>query len=223
MRISKYLIRSFFAIFAVVFGWIYVYGIGKTDENPCVVLGIMIGMGFAFYKITQWIYKVDDEKIRKWKKILFPLGIAFFGLQVCFTMVFRTENLYGWDFDTVIYLAKSYVEGTEGVSYHYLAAYSTNILYFWLVVAVFRVSSFLFGKCLTEMILILNIITLDFVILGGVRDSQKNEGRTPGTYNSIDVRRVFSLLAVSSYSVSGYFFNALLYFTDAFIDLDKKR
>ena len=162
--ISKFMYRIFYIVFGFIFSWFYLYGIGKAKENEILVFlmeAVLIMVGYLLYRMIQRLPDMVLFNIKRWTFVFIAL---FFITQVIFTMVFRTENTFGWDFDTVVYLAKCYVKNID-VSYTYLASYSTNIVYFWFVVLIFYISKLLFGECYVELLLLTNIIFLNISLL----------------------------------------------------------
>lgn len=158
---SRIMLKIFYICFFLFLFWIFINGIGSGGYNSVLliileVLLILIGIWLSRNLVVFFEHKPLIIK--------FLLIAIIISMQISFAIMFRTDNTWGWDFDEVVYLAKGYVNG-QNISFSYLAAYSTNILYFWLVVTIFRISKFAFGECYTIILLICNVLALDISIM----------------------------------------------------------
>ena len=166
MKLSRFLWIAFYCIYGISFTWIYLYGIGKAHISFPGIIITMICLSIAGILLSRKLHSLSDHsfgQLLKWSKRGIPFIFIF---QVLFVFAFRTENLWGWDFDTIIYLAKCWVINDTTASYAYLAQFENNVLYFLLVLLIFYITYFFTGQCSVIPLLILNILILDLCLWG---------------------------------------------------------
>lgn len=153
------LLCIFFTFLSIVFAGIYIGGFVYNTfiSNIILLTGMVVLTAIAIWAV----HLAETTTVKGWIKISAITAILFF--QVIFTILFRTDNTWGWDFDTVVMLAKAYVNHTD-MSYAYLARCSNNILYFWLVVGIFQMSKLISGRTDVILLLIFNVMILDISV-----------------------------------------------------------
>lgn len=166
MRIAKYLFTIFYTLYALLFSFIYLWGIGSGEQSFFAVLALGIVSITLLFIFQRKISDLSDDTLAKLPRYLKFAGILLFLLQVLFAAAFQTENIWGWDFDTIVYLAKSLLNGNDTVNYTYLAKYENNLLYFGVVVLLFALTKLLSGSIWTFSLIILNILVLDGSLFG---------------------------------------------------------
>ena len=139
-NIRKLLIYMFYITYTVIFMSIFISGVfyRNLTYNIELIIGEILIVGIVAYLML----RVIKDKLSK--RVRIAIAIFYVILQIIFTVLFRTDNTWGWDYDSLVMLAKLYVNH-EDASFGYLANCPNNILYFLLVVYVFKFSKLITG------------------------------------------------------------------------------
>lgn len=159
-NIRKLLIYMFYITYTVIFMSIFISGVfyRNLTYNIELIIGEILIVGIVAYLML----RVIKDKLSK--RVRIAIAIFYVILQIIFTVLFRTDNTWGWDYDSIVMLAKLYVNH-EDASFGYLANCPNNILYFLLVVYVFKFSKLITGGVNVIFLLLFNIFSLDLSLI----------------------------------------------------------
>lgn len=177
MRIAKNLFTLFYVLYALLFSFIFLWGIGSGEQSFLAVLALGISSTLVLFVLSGKISDLSERDIERLPRFLKAACVVLIFIQILFAVAFQTSNDWGWDFDTIIHLAQSFVNGSTEVSYAYLAAYQNNLLYFWMVVLIFALTKFISGNCQVFLVLVFNILILDISLFGVYKTVELLKGK----------------------------------------------
>ncbi len=166
MRITRSLWTVFYAVYAFIFSWVFL-GAGRAGTLPFpAVFAMEIVSILLLCAAAGKIARVEDATLKKVRRFIPLFWAALFCVQILFTAAFQTSNNWGWDFDTVVLLAKALLNDRNVPGYSYLAVYPNNLLYFWGTVLIFAATRFLGENAQVFSLLVCNILVLDVSLFG---------------------------------------------------------
>lgn len=165
--IKSKLMSAFYLIYGIVMIMVFM-GILGFQKEKWITIPVICVLLLGLSLISKKVQEVNNIK-KVEKKILLPGIIIIVAMQILVAILFRSDHSYGWDYDIILMLARQYVQTGTLQDATYLAVYPNNVLYFWLVVGIFKVTYMFMGTCSTIVLLLFNIFILDISLWGSYR------------------------------------------------------
>mgnify|MGYP007042767284 CR=1 FL=1 len=92
----------FYITYTVIFMSIFISGVfyRNLTYNIELIIGEILIVGIVAYLML----RVIKDKLSK--RVRIAIAIFYVILQIIFTVLFRTDNTWGWDYDSIVMLVK---------------------------------------------------------------------------------------------------------------------